>query len=228
MLTNAWVAIKVACLAALMAHLAIIVYNKENQESTIATTDTTQLDKIAFPAVFYICISPSYNETELRKVGYSSTFDYFTGQSKYNKHLFGWSGHTKEGQPFSNTSDVQKRIFLDLHSVINHTWLGIVDRNRDQYEEHFIPTSSYKVSQPSYPNNCFTLDITKIQKLKGKIVDMVAFSFNLNIFASGVDIRVVDQQKQTKRHYMFSKLSYQGVSIWLEDFTEPKSKTWQC
>ena len=78
MLTNAWVAIKVACLAALMAHLAIIVYNKENQESTIATTDTTQLDKIAFPAVFYICISPSYNETELSKVGYSSTFDYFT------------------------------------------------------------------------------------------------------------------------------------------------------
>ena len=25
---------------------------------------------------------------------------------------------------------------------------------------------------------------------------------------------------------MFSKLSYQGVSIWLEDFTEPKSKTY--
>ena len=36
MLTNAWVAIEVACLAALMAHLAIIVYNKEKQESTIA------------------------------------------------------------------------------------------------------------------------------------------------------------------------------------------------
>ena len=70
------------------------------------------------------------------------------------------------------------------------------------------------------------LDITEIQKLKGKIVDMVYFSFNLNNFATGVDIRVVDQQKQTKRHYMFSKLSYQGVSIWLEDFTEPKSKTY--
>ena len=62
--------------------------------------------------------------------------------------------------------------------------------------------------------------------MKGKILDMVAFSFNLNIFATEVDIRVVDQLKQTKRHYMFSKLSYRGVSIWLEDFTEQKSKTY--
>ena len=225
-LTNAWVAVKVACLAALMGHLAIIVYNKENQESTIATTATTQLDKVDFPAVFYICISPSYNETELMNVGYSSTFDYFTGRSKHKKQVFGWSGHTKEGQPFSNASDVQKRIFLDLHAVINQTLLGLIDGDRERYEKHFIPTSSYKLPHPSYPNNCFTLDLTKIQELKGKIVDMVTFSFNPNFFATGVDIRVIDQQKQTKRHYMFSKLNYQGVSIWLEDFNEPKSKTY--
>ena len=59
MLTNAWVAIEVACLAALMAHLAIIVYNKEKQESTIADRE-------------FIFFCHNYDQTKKVHHGYAS------------------------------------------------------------------------------------------------------------------------------------------------------------
>ena len=133
MLSNAWIGIKLVCLAAVMSHLTSIVYDKHNPESTIGVTEKTQLDKIDFPAVFKVCMTPGFNETELRQVGYSNTWGYFHGQSKYKKQIFGWSGHTKDGQPFSNASDVQNRIFHNYHSVINSTLVGMI--HNDSYEQ---------------------------------------------------------------------------------------------
>ena len=219
---NAWVGIKLSCLVALMGHLAITIHDKLNPKGTITITEKIKLDRIDFPAIFKVCILPSFNKTELKKVGYNSPFDYFNGQSRYNTQRFGWSGHTKEGQPFSNASDVQKRIFLDYHSVINFTYVGL---SHNASREYFsLPTSNYKL-EPNYPNNCLALDIANIPDVKGKIVDKMVIGFNTNTFVTEVNINLVDRLKLTKRHYMYSKLSYKGPTVYLDDFTEPQTKT---
>ena len=58
-----------------MGHLAITVHDKLNPKGTIAITQKIKLDRIDFPAVLKICILPSFNKTELKKVGYNSPFD---------------------------------------------------------------------------------------------------------------------------------------------------------
>ena len=136
--TNALVGIKLSCLIALIVHLAYIVIGKLKPESTISMTEKIQLDQMDFPAVFKICIKPGFNETTLSEVGYDSVFDYFTGRSKYDGQTFGWSGHTKDGQPFSNASDVQKRIHHDYQSVINNTLASI--HHNESFEYYPIPT----------------------------------------------------------------------------------------
>ena len=168
-LTNAWVAIKLACLIALIGHLGYTVFEKLNPEGTIAISEKILLDKIDFPSVFKICITPSFNETELKNVGYENTLAYFSGQSKYDNQLFGLSGHTKEGQTFSNASDVQNRIFYDYHSVINISWIGVI--HNESFEGHTIPTNSFKLKQPNYPNNCLTFDIADVPEVKGKLLN---------------------------------------------------------
>ena len=215
---------KLICLVALMGHLATTVYDKLKPEGTVAITEKMQLDQMDFPAVFKICILPSFNKTELKKVGYNSPFEYFSGKSRYDKQTFGWSGHTEDGKSFSNASDVQKRIFLDYHSVINMTWVTLIHNGSS--EGVSIPTSSYELSQPNYPNNCLTLDIADTPEVKGKIVDAILIGFNANTFVTEVNINVEDRLKLTKRHYMYSKLSYQGPTVSLDDFTEPQTKTY--
>ena len=68
MFINAWVGIILSCLVALMGHLTFTVYEKLNPEGTIAITEKIKLDQMDFPAVFKICILPSFNKTNLKKL----------------------------------------------------------------------------------------------------------------------------------------------------------------
>ena len=58
-----------------------------------------------------------------------------------------------------------------------------------------------------------TLDIADMPEVMGKIVDAILIGFNANTFVTEVDINVEDRLTLTKRHYMYSKLSYQGPSV---------------
>ena len=89
-----------------------------------------------------------------------------------------------------------------------------------------VPTSSYKLPQQNYPNNCLTLDIADIPDVKGKVVDLIYIPFNHVSFATEVDMEVVDRLKVTNRHYVYSKLSYQGPTISIDNLSEPKMKTY--
>ena len=53
---------------------------------------------IDFPIIFKICPNPASNVSLIRKEGYRDGFSYFRGESKLNKPIYGWAGHT-------NTSD---------------------------------------------------------------------------------------------------------------------------
>ena len=51
------------------------------------------LEDFNFPVIFKICANPGFNFTALEDAGYSSVFDYFMGQSRFNGSQYGWAGH---------------------------------------------------------------------------------------------------------------------------------------
>ena len=56
-------------------------------ETTTPLTERN-LQDLNFPVIFKICPDPAFNNTLIQKLGYSRTFDYFVGQSKFNKSIY--------------------------------------------------------------------------------------------------------------------------------------------
>ena len=106
MLTHSHLAIIVRsfCLLAFLLQAGFILFNLLNPAHTEIHTEIKNLDDLPFPAVFKICIKPAFNLEYLRRAGYDNTFDYFLGRSKYNSSLYGWAGHTKRADVFTNIS----------------------------------------------------------------------------------------------------------------------------
>ena len=56
------------------------------------------LEDIEFPLSLKLCVSEISNSYQrYSSLGYKHDFHFFEGRSAYNKSLFGWAGHTKEG-----------------------------------------------------------------------------------------------------------------------------------
>ena len=93
-----------ACLLACTVQMMILANNQMNPSQTISYMVEKSLDSIEFPALFKICIKPAFNIAELRKAGYRSIWAYFLGQSRYNKSLYGWGGHYKNGSSIASVA----------------------------------------------------------------------------------------------------------------------------
>ena len=121
--------------------------------------------EIEFPLTIKVCVSPGFNDTMLKEVGYDDTFSYFLGMSRFNQSFFGWAGHTNTLDSVGNVSGV-----LDM--VKNHAPEDVIE---DAYvwtteREHVtIPIDQFRVSRVNYPHNCYTLDLfnlTEEHKMK--------------------------------------------------------------
>ena len=184
-----WIIVKVSCSVACMIQISASIFYQIAPNETVAKTVTKKLKDIDFPAAFKVCMKPSFNVDELATVGYDYSYNYFIGSSKFETGLgnYGWAGHTQDGGVFSNVSDVQSRIFQDYHSVINSTGLYTI---RGGYE--FIPTSSYQLREPNYPNNCLTLEIPKHIPQKERLF-FLTIAFEPALFATAVDVIIEDR-----------------------------------
>ena len=61
------------------------------------------MTEIKFPLIFQICLSENENTNDrYQKFGYEYVWDYFKGESMYNKSFVGWAGHTKNGSTFGS------------------------------------------------------------------------------------------------------------------------------
>ena len=162
----------------------------------MAKTSTKKLKDIVFPSAFKICMKPSFNTTELSRVGYEYSYNYFNGRSGFDytgTGNHGWAGHTRDGGVFSNVTDVQNRIFQDYHSVINTT-MYFTSNN----PSGVLPSSSYQLLKPNYPNNCVTLDMSK-HLSPGEMVYTLYMGFNSDGFATDIDVIIEDQLTLTDR-----------------------------
>ena len=228
-LDNAWIGIKTICFVALLVNMSLKVYSSLYPDITVSKTDMTTMDKMNFPAVFKVCMQPSFDSSELKEVGYLDARAYFAGQSMYSSSTYGWAGHTREGTPFSNASDVQQRIFLDYHSVINSSQAFIRERkNTRKLLVHPIPASSFKLRRPNYPNNCLVLDITAMPELQrpGESIMAMSFAFNPNKFATEIEIKVEDRHNLLGRSDLLTKDKFIGPTPWTDQFTKRLKKTY--
>ena len=63
----------------------------------------TELQSIDFPLIFKMCVAETRNSTaRYTSVGYENAYDFFKGVSMYNKSLYGWSGHYKNGSTIAS------------------------------------------------------------------------------------------------------------------------------
>ena len=198
-----WNSLKLACFIAFIIQIGASIKSQVAPQKTVAETVRADLGDIDFPVAFKVCMKPSFNDDELKKVGYDFSYRYFSGQSKYEREsggnkIYGWVGHTVGGGVFSNASDVQNRIFMDYHSAIVRTWI-----HTNKVRMRNISTKSYKLEKPNYPNNCLTLDIGK-SLTPGERVNLLSITFDANQFATDIDIIIEDRLILLDRTNMLS------------------------
>ena len=85
------------CLITFTVQMIVLAMNQISPSTTISHLEERSLDSIDFPVLFKICIKPAFHTSELYKAGYENIWHYFMGQSRYNKSVFGWGGHTDNG-----------------------------------------------------------------------------------------------------------------------------------
>ena len=96
--------LNVGCLLAFIIQMSILTYYQIHPSQTVTSTVRKNLSDVDFPVLFKICIKPGFNLTALQEVGYASTWEYFTGQSRYNSSLVGWAGHKNDGTAYTNVT----------------------------------------------------------------------------------------------------------------------------
>ena len=90
-------------LLAIMLSLANID-DRYNKNKTTTRTSLVDLKDIKFPLKFSILVHPGFDPNLLRTAGYNNPTGYFAGRSMYQDGVFGWAGHSKEGEPISSVS----------------------------------------------------------------------------------------------------------------------------
>ena len=55
------------------------------------------LKDIEFPVILKLCFEKENEDEILQTFGYNYMFDFYRGKSMYNKNVYGWNGHTKNG-----------------------------------------------------------------------------------------------------------------------------------
>lgn len=200
------------CFCCVFIHMSLVIEQELHPTEVKTKTEIRPLREMEFPAVFKVCVKPSFNEEEIRNVGYDSVYHYFNGKSKYNSSIHGWAGHTKDGKVFSNVSDVQDRIFQKYSSAIKEIRVGTYDgRNRQ------VPIKSIILRQMNYPHNCLTMDLTILPVLRVSRIEMVSLKFNTRTFATDVKINIEDRLSQVNRRDEFSRMKYAGPDVEITD-----------
>ena len=97
-----WLCIHSVGFIAFICHVCIMAYLHLNPAFKETHFEERKLDKMDFPVVFKICFKPGFDVEKLEEVGYGSVYSYFSGQSKYNKSVFGWAGHLESGGVFGS------------------------------------------------------------------------------------------------------------------------------
>ena len=88
-------------------------------------------------------------------MGYKDTWGYFLGQSRFNKSLFGWAGHTKQSGTIKSVEEVLEHV-SDFKLDIMFKYIRVYTKDVERIP---IPLEKLKLRSVNYPNNCFSLSL---------------------------------------------------------------------
>ena len=86
------------CLVHIIVNLHIII----NPVSPSVKKYEKQLENIDFPLIFKVCLSNKYDFDNSKAWGYQLKLAFFEGKSRYNNSIYGWSGHSEDGNSLGN------------------------------------------------------------------------------------------------------------------------------
>ena len=157
--------------------------------------------EIEFPLTIKVCVSPGFNDTALQEVGYTDTFYYFLGESRYNDSIYGWGGHT-------NTSEVFGSVLGVLERVKNHVAKDIIQSAHvwTTKREHIdIPIEQLKTPRVNYPHNCYSLDLSNVTQ-EYEVKELFLYFQNLENKTVEVLLRDtnMDCSREVKDHSFYS------------------------
>ena len=115
---------------ALGTQMFIIGKNQLYPLHTINYMEEKPFVSVPFPVLFKICINPAFNDEELRKTGYSSSWGYFEGRSRYNRSHIGWAGHRADGSIVSSVQGIKKKVVIDTWKIRTLTGLHLIKNSK--------------------------------------------------------------------------------------------------
>ena len=92
-----WRCVQISCSVAFIVQICFLIKDQIKPHETKIFKEEKYLRSIDFPILIKLCFQDAFNHTQLNNTGYNSVFDYFLGQSFYDKNIFGWAGHTSHG-----------------------------------------------------------------------------------------------------------------------------------
>ena len=146
------------CSVVLAIQLANVLEGFIKPTITRTWEEEVLLDDIEFPLTIKVCAIPGFNQTALYEEGYEDTYNYFLGNSRWEKDPLGWGGHNEDSETFGNVEEtLEKVIDPDFESIVDnvHVW------TKDE-EDIDIPLEHLKASRVNYPNNCRSLALNSI------------------------------------------------------------------
>ena len=87
-----------------------IVDSGIHSQQAVTGIKKKKLQDMDFPVVFKICPDPAFNITLLKKEGYAKISGYFRGESRFNKSIYGWAGHTNTFETRDSVENIYHKV----------------------------------------------------------------------------------------------------------------------
>ena len=214
MFSQLWCLVNIVCVLAVLTQLFFILMVFVNPDQLNTDTSEIALQDIDFPLDIKICAEPAFDESAIVEAGYGTEwnqYDYFTGRSRFNRSIFGWAGHTPDSGVVGSVEEV-------LDKVRNHKVDNIVEfiqfqSNNNNGETRLrVPVHLTRVN---YPQNCYTVNLTHVNKATSDGVKTLKMSFKTEKTKS-VKINLQSSTLNSNREMYDNAFYTKGDPIYVE------------
>ena len=90
-----------------LGHIISIGYTLKYPENQSVRVYKENLKDLDFPVYFKLCARELENDTEkYQRLGYTDYFNFYVGESMFNRSLIGWNGHNQNGSTLGSTEGI--------------------------------------------------------------------------------------------------------------------------
>ena len=132
-----------------------------------------------FPLVIKICLKDkeTLKKESLAKFGFQDKKAYFLGQFNVSdKSLQGWAETTSNGTVVTSAEEVLNQVAFKAEEVVSKIFVKDAKANSSAPWEP-LPLDLVTMERPTFPRFCFTLNVTRAEKLKMARLKMLKMTF---------------------------------------------------